>query len=182
MKKVLIIALILVIVPTVIFAKSFSFGTGATATNGYTINSIINKESIDFSSFKYGAYANLKLTILSVNATLFPTFGEITTFFGDISANFALDFYVLRAQVGLAVFYHGYTNFKDQVKFEFEGGEILDSLLSLRAEVDLILENFNIGLWGILPTQATLKTLDKIIEVKDVWKDTTLGLSLGLCF
>ena len=52
MKKVLIIALILVIVPTVIFAKSFSFGTGATATNGYTINSIINKESIDFSSSK----------------------------------------------------------------------------------------------------------------------------------
>lgn len=184
MKKVLIIALILIMIPAALCAKNFSFGIGAAATNGYTINSIINQESIDFTSFRYGLYTNLKLTLLSLNATLFPTFisGEPTTIFGDISANFAIDVSVLRLQAGLSVFYHGLTDLKNQFKFEFEGGEILEAPLSLRAEIDLIFGELNIGAWGVLPTQATLKTLDKIVEIKDFWKDTILGLSLGFCF
>ena len=187
MKKILMIALVLLmIVPTAIFAKGFSFGVGATATTGATINGVMENgiSNIDPKTFGYGAYANVKLAFVSVNATAFPTFAkdEPTTFFGDISANLAFDVAILRIQAGLSVNYYGKTDFKSMFEAHFENEDIKDAPLNVRAEVDLLLGDLNVGVWGILPTTATLNTLDKILEVQDRWQDASLGLSVGFCF
>ena len=184
MKKFLIIALILVMIPAVIFAKGFSVGIGATATTGSTIASVQDGQEIKIEDFRYGAYANVKLALVSVNATVFPTIvkDEPTTFFGDLSANLALDISVLRVQAGLSINFYGVTDFKENFDVKFENENILDAPLNVRAEVDVILGDINIGIWGILPTTATLNTLDKILEVQDRWEDAAIGVCAGFCF
>lgn len=183
MKKFLIIALVLVMIPAAIFAKGFSFGIGATASTGATINGVIENKIDDLKpeNFCYGAYANVKFLLFSANATLFPKFGEVTDFAGDLSVNFAIDIVVLRLQAGLAVNYFGSTDFKNW-KFSFAADDIKDAPLSIRGEIDLMIGELNVGVWGLLPTTATLRTITDIFEVKDKWKDATLGLSLGVCF
>ena len=185
MKKFLIIALILIMIPAAIFAKGFSFGLGATASTGATINGVIeNKiDDLKFENFVYGGYANVKLFFVSANATLFPKFDnkDAVYFAGDLSANFAIDLVVFRVQAGLSINYFGATDFSDWT-FSFETENIKDAPVSLRGEVDLMLGELSVGVWGLLPTTATLNTLTDIFEVKDRWKDATLGLSLGVCF
>ena len=171
-------------IPAVIFAKGFSFGLGATASTGSTISNVIENKSVDTKSFNYGAYANVKLLFFSVNATMFPKFNEDKTmeFAGDLAGNIAIDLTILRVQAGLSVNYFGSANqFKDW-KFQFEAEDLKDAPLNVRAEVDLMLGDLNIGVWGLLPTEATLMTLDKIIEVEDKWKDASVGICLGVCF
>ena len=184
MKKFLIIALILVMIPAAIFAKGFSIGIGATATTGSTIASVRDGQEIKFEDFRYGAYANVKLALVSVNATVFPVVvkDEPTTFFGDLSANLAVDVAILRIQAGLSVNFYGMTDFKEKFEVKFENENILDAPLNVRAEVDVLLGDINIGIWGILPTTATLNTLDKILEVQDRWEDAAIGVCAGFCF
>lgn len=185
MRKILIIALVLIMIPAALFAKNFSFGIGATASTGATISGVIENELdvIKPENFVYGAYANVKLLIFSANATLFPVFEENMTYFaGDLSAGLALDIAVLRVQAGISVNYVGSTNFSDSVEFAFETEDIKDAPLNVRAEVDVLLGNLNVGVWGILPTTATLNTLDKILEVEDRWQDASIGVCIGVCF
>ena len=185
MKKVLIIVLVMVmLLPAAIFAKGFSIGAGATATTGSTIASVRNGQEIKFEDFRYGAYANVKLAIVSLNATVFPEIvkDEPTTFFGDLSANLAVDVAILRIQAGLSVNFYGMTDFRENFEAKFENENILDAPLNVRAEVDVLLGDINIGIWGILPTTATLNTLDKILEVKDRWEDAAIGVCAGFCF
>ena len=183
MKKILIILLILAIIPTVIFAKGFSFGIGATASTGSTISNIVENKTVDVSNFNYGAYANVKLFLVSVNATAFPKFdGGYLYFIGDLSANLAVDFSILRVQAGLSMgYFGGATEFKD-VELHFYADDIKEVPLSVRAEIDLIFSGLNIGIWGLLPTEATFTSFDKIVEVKDKWKNASVGISLGVCF
>ena len=185
MRKFLIIALILIMIPAAIFAKgAASFGVGATASTGATINGVIeNKiDDLKFEDFCYGGYVNVKVFLFSVNGTLFPKFEkDITYFAGDLSANFAIDIIALRLQAGISVNYYGSTDFQNW-EFSFEVEDIKDAPLSLRAEVDLMLGQLNVGIWGILPTTATLNTIKDILKVEDRWKDATLGISLGVCF
>lgn len=187
MKKFLIIALVMVmLIPAALFAKGFSVGIGATAATGSTIASVMETQQVDAAIFNYGAYANVKVFLFSVNATLFPIFSEgqqYVPFTGDLSANLAVDISILRAQVGLSVNYFGATDFNEW-KAQFENENIMDAPLSLRAEVDIILGDLNIGVWGILPTTLTLNTFDKIfdLDIKDRWQDASLGLCLGFCF
>lgn len=184
MKKFLIIALILVMIPAAIFAKGFSIGIGATATTGSTISSVQGGQEIKIEDFRYGAYANVKLALVSVNATVFPAVmkDEPTTFFGDLSANLAVDVAILRIQAGLSVNFYGMTDFKEKFEAKFENENILDAPLNVRAEVDVLLGDVNLGIWGILPTTATLNTLDRILEVKDRWEDAAIGVCAGFCF
>lgn len=184
MKKFLIIALILIMIPAAIFAKgAFSVGFGATATTGSTINSVIEEKTIDTGSFNYGAYANVKVLVFSASATLFPKFteGQPIEFTGDLAAGLAIDITVLRVQAGLSLNYYGLTDFEDW-EFYFENENIMDAYLNVRAEVDIMLGDLNIGVWGILPTTATLNTINDILEVKDRWQDASIGISLGVCF
>lgn len=185
MKKFLIIALVMVmLIPAALFAKGFSVGIGATAATGSTIASVMETQHVDTAVFNYGAYANVKVFLVSVNATMFPLFNnELVHYTGDISANFAVDVSVLRVQAGLSVNYFGSTDF-DTWAFQFENENIMDAPLSLRAEVDVILGDLNIGVWGILPTTLTFNTFDKIfdLDIKDRWQDASLGLCLGFCF
>ena len=172
------------IIPAMIFAKNFSFGIGATASTGSTISNIVENKTVNVNNFNYGAYANLKILFFSANATLFPKFNgsETVKFVGDLGANLAIDILALRIQAGLSINYFGSeTNFKDWV-FQLEADDIKDAPLNIRAEVDLVLDNLNIGVWGLLPTNATLMTFDKIVDVKDKWKDASVGISLGVCF
>ena len=169
MKKILIIFLILAIIPAMIFAKGFSFGIGATASTGSTIANLVENKTVNIKDFNYGAYANLKILFFSANATLFPKFdgSETVRFIGDLGANFAIDVFMLRIQAGLSINYFGNeTKFKDWT-FQFEADNIKDAPLNIRAEVDLVLDNLNIGIWGLLPTEATLMSLDKIVDVKE---------------
>ena len=186
MKKILVILLVLAIIPAAIFAKGFSVGVGVTAATGATISSVMETQQVDPQVFAYGGYANVKLFLFSVNATMFPIFSEgqqYIPFTGDLSANLAVDISILRVQAGLSVNYFGSTDF-DEWKFQFENENIMDAPLSLRAEVDVILGDLNVGVWGILPTTLTLGTFDKIfdLDVKERWQDASLGLSLGFCF
>ena len=184
MKKFLIIALILIMIPVVVFAKGFSIGVGATATTGSTIASVQNGQEIKIEDFRYGAYVNVKLALVSVNATVFPTIikGEPTTFFGDLSANFALDISVLRVQAGLSVNFYGMTDYTEKFEVKFENENILDAPLNARAEIDVIIGDINLGIWGILPTTVTLNTLNKIFEIRDRWEDAAIGVCAGFCF
>lgn len=185
MKKFLIIVLVLIMIPAAIFAKGvLSVGLGATASTGSTISNVIENRTVDTKSFNYGAYANVKLLLFSVNATMFPKFNDDKTmdFAGDLAANFAVDIAFLRVQAGLSVNYFGSANqFKDW-KFQFEAEDIKDAPLNVRAEIDLMLGDLNIGVWGLLPTPATLVTLEKILDVKDKWQDASIGICLGVCF
>ena len=185
MKKFLVILLVLAIIPAAIFAKGFSAGIGATATTGSTIASVMEEQiqAIDTENFNYGAYANIKALVFSVNATLFPKFveGQPIEFTGDLAAGLAVDISILRVQAGLSINYYGLTDF-DEWEFHFENEDIMDAYLNVRAEVDIMLGDLNVGIWGILPTTATLNTLDKILEVQDRWQDASLGISLGVCF
>ena len=174
------------LIPAALFAKGFSVGVGATAATGSTISSVLETQQVDVNAFNYGGYANVKAFLVSVNATMFPIFNEgqqFVYFTGDLSANLAVDISVLRVQAGLSVNYFGSTDF-DTWAFQFENENIMDAPLSLRAEVDVILGDLNIGVWGILPTTLTLNTFDKIfdLDVKDRWQDASLGLCLGFCF
>ena len=186
MKKILIIALVLIMIPTMMFAKGFSVGIGAAASTGMTINGVIeNKlDNLKFENFVYGGYANIKLFLFSVNGTMFPKFdgSGIVRFAGDLSANLAVDIAVLRVQAGLSINYFGFAkDFKDW-KFFFEADNIKDVPLSVRAEIGLLLGDLNVGVWGLLPTGVTLNTINDIFNAKDKWKDASLGISLGVCF
>lgn len=184
MKKLLVVFLILAIIPVAIFAKAFSFGAGATATTGSTIASVRDGQGIKIEDFRYGAYANVKVALVSVNATVFPTIvkDEPVTFFGDLSANLAVDVSILRLQAGLSVNFYGMTDFKERFETKFENENILDAPLNVRAEVDVLLGDINLGVWGILPTTATLNTLNEILEVQDRWEDAAIGVCAGFCF
>ena len=184
MKKILVILLVLAIIPAAIFAKGFSVGIGATAATGATISSVLETQQVDPQAFVYGGYANIKVFLFSVNATMFPVYdGQVVHYSGDLAANLALDVSIVRLQAGVSVNYFGVTDFKDW-KFQFENENIMDAPLSLRAEVDIILGDLNVGVWGILPTTLTLGTIDKILDldIQDRWQDASLGLSLGFCF
>lgn len=185
MKKFLVIVLVLALIPAAIFAKGFSFGLGATASTGATISSVLEGEQVDTSLFNYGAYANIKLFMLSANATLFPVFNQgsdVVHFAGDLAANVAVDIAILRVQAGLSVNYFGATDFNNW-EFAFETEDILDAPLNLRAEVDVLLGDLNIGIWGILPTAATLRDFTKVVDgIEDKWQDASLGLAVGFCF
>ena len=124
------------------------------------------------------------MALVSVNATVFPAVvkDEPITFFGDLSAKLAVDVAILRIQAGLSVNFYGMTDFKEKFEAKFENENILDAPLNVRAEVDVLLGDINIGIWGILPTTATLNTLDKILEVQDRWEDAAIGVCAGFCF
>lgn len=186
MKKILVILLILAMIPTAIFAKGFSVGFGATASTGTTINGVIeNKlDNLKFENFSYGGYINIKLFLVSVNGTVFPKIdsSDLIRFAGDLSVNLAVDISVVRVQAGLSANYFGSAeNFRNW-DFELEADNIKDIPLNVRAEVGLLLGDFNIGIWGLLPTGVTLNTFNDIFEIKDRWKNASLGIIVGVCF
>ena len=186
MKKILVIFLILVMIPMAIFTKGFSVGFGATASTGSTINGIVENKINDlkFENFSYGGYVNIKLFLVSVNGTVFPKIdsSDLIRFAGDLSVNLAVDISVVRVQAGLSANYFGSVESFRNWDFELEADNIKDIPLNVRAEVGLLLGDFNIGIWGLLPTGVTLNTFNDIFEIKDRWKNASLGIIVGVCF
>lgn len=133
----------------------------------------------DINDFNFGATADVKFTIADVNATAFVTKVEDKAILnGLLSGNVVLDIFFVRVGVGLGVNYL----YDAENGFRFVGGDFLNANLSVRAEVDVLLGNLRVGLYGYVPTLYTLSNITTFkydeVDIQNFWKAAVVGVSL----
>lgn len=182
MKKILI-ALLCVLCLTPVFALSTEINLGLVGQLNNTLDSTLDIEAeqikVDFNQFNFGAVADVKVTIADVNMTAFCTkVDEVNVLNGVLSGNVVLDIFFVRVGLGLGVNYL----FDAENGFRFVGGDFLNANLSLRAEVDVVLGDLKVGLYGTVPTLYTLSNITSFqysdIDLQNFWKAAVVGISV----
>ena len=182
MKKILI-ALLCVFCVLPVFALSTEINLGIVGQQNNTLDSTLDLEAeqikVDFNQFNFGAVADVKVTIADVNMTAFCTkVDEVNVLNGVLSGNVVLDIFFVRVGVGLGVNYL----FDVENGFRFVGGDFLNANLSLRAEVDLVLGDLKVGLYGTVPTLYTLSNITSFkysdIDLQNFWKAAVVGIAV----
>lgn len=192
MKKFAIALLIAVILPACIFAGRgiFDFTLGATASTSYSIEDIISGEIDKFTieSVRFGADAEVKFAILSVDGKLFYDHSN-RGISGLVSANIAADIFFVRLKAGLGYQYaynfenktfylgnalnQGYaTKFADFKKANFDAN----------VGVDFLLGPVTVGTYATLPTETSIEkgNWDDFFKgLGENWKYAKLGISVG---
>ena len=182
MKKILI-ALLCIFCVLPVFALSTEVNLGLVGQQNNTLESTLDLESeqikVDFNQFNFGAVADAKVAIADVNMTAFCTkVDEINVLNGVLSGNVVLDIVFVRVGLGLGVNYL----FDAENGFRFVGGDFLNANLSLRAEVDVVLGDLKVGLYGTVPTLYTLSNITSFkysdVDLENFWKAAVVGISV----
>ena len=184
MKKILI-ALLCVLCLAPVFAGTLEFDLGIVGQYNSTLEEALESSNdfqefkFDINDFNFGATADVKFTIADVNATAFVTKVEDKAILnGLLSGNVVLDIFFVRVGVGLGVNYL----YDVDNGFRFVGGDFLNANLSVRAEVDVLLGNLRVGLYGYVPTLYTLSNITTFkydeVDLQNFWKAAVVGLSL----
>ena len=184
MKKILI-ALLCVLCLAPVFAGTLEVDLGIIGQYNSTLGDTLEESNnfqefkFDINDFNFGATADVKFTIADVNATAFVTKVEDKAILnGLLSGNVVLDIFFVRVGVGLGVNYL----YDVDNGFRFVGGDFLNANLSVRAEVDVLLGNLRVGLYGYVPTLYTLSNITTFkydeVDLQNFWKAAVVGLSL----
>ncbi len=194
MKKVIIAMLIVLMVPACIFAGRglFDLTLGVAAETAYDpayIEKVIDgEEEFEFKmeDLAFGADVEAKIAFVAVDARgVFKAADKSIS--GTASANLALDIFFVRVKAGLG---YQYTyNFSDNtIKFGNGNGSVTSfsdfksAAFDVTAGVDLLLGPLTVGVHASLPTAVNIEENnwnDLIPSIKDGWKTSRLGVSVG---
>ena len=185
MKKIFAVILT-VLCAMALFANPFEVNLGLVGQYNNTLEDTLEATNnfqelnIDFNQFNFGATADVKLTLFDVNATAFCTkIDEVNILNGTLSGNIILDLFCVRVGVGLGV------NYLFDTENGFVGGDFLNANISARAEVELLVKNMRIGLYGVLPTLYTLSNLTTFkydeVDLQNFWKAASVGVVIKTC-
>lgn len=184
MKKLLAIILC-VFCAMSLFAGAFEIDLGIIGQYNNTLKEALESSNdfkdfeLDINDFNFGAVVDVKLTIIDANATALVTkVDDMVILNGLLSGNVSFDIFFVRVGVGLGVNYL----YDAKNGFRFVGGDFLNANLSVRAEVDALLGNLRVGLYGYVPTLYTLSNITSFkysdVDLQNFWKAAVVGVSL----
>ena len=192
MKKFAIVLLIAVMIPACIFAGRglFDLTVGATASTSYDIEKIEEGawKNISIEDFRFGADAEVKLAIVSVDGKIFYDQAN-KGISGLVSANIAADIFFVRVKAGLG---YQYTYNFDTKTFYFGNGldggyatkfaDFKKANFDVNAGVDFLLGPVTVGAYATLPTKTSIENgewLELVKALGEGWKYAKIGLTVG---
>lgn len=185
MKKLLIIAVIGLLVLGGVFAGILNVNLGVAAMYNKGYNDFIEEQKVSVNDFSFGAAADIKLTFADIGATvLYSKVGDDSVLNGTVTADLALDIFLVRLSAGIGYEYVWNIN---QNIYSFGGvddfADFKDAELLAHAGVDVLLDGIHIGVFASVPTGLTFNNFSEKIKGMDfdrIWERANYGLSVKL--
>lgn len=164
-----------------IFAKLLEVNAGLVGFFDKPLVEVPNTTEVAMDDFTFGAAADVKASILIVNASALYSQADGGSLKGLLSANIGLDLFMIRAEVGVG-FDYKYSIATNE--FYFHGLEDPESMLTdpvtLRAAVSFMLDDIHFQVFATSNTGNSIMDIVGNYQDVDMWNEYLNNASCGI--